>query len=196
MPMRSLARRQQLLTAAIEHFHDAGYSGATTRRIAQQVGVAETVLFRHFPSKRDLYLAVLAEFGPRVAWPGDTTSAEQPLPEALWQLLSSYLDQSWDHRAWVGVVWQEARRDATAREMALEQYQRIDAALRALLQERAQTGAVRPELLEPAMSLLAPAVRGFLGGLHTIAPEHWTTERDRFVAGLVNITCEALAKRN
>ena len=46
--------REQLLEAAVKVFADAGFRGATTRRIAQQAGVNEVTLFRQFGSKEGL----------------------------------------------------------------------------------------------------------------------------------------------
>jgi AcrR family transcriptional regulator len=43
--------RDQLLDAAAKLYAEAGYRGATTRRIAGQAGVNEITLFRHFGSK-------------------------------------------------------------------------------------------------------------------------------------------------
>jgi TetR/AcrR family transcriptional regulator len=52
-------RRAQILRVATELFAQRGFNGATTREIASRVGVEETILFRLFPSKRDLYWAVI-----------------------------------------------------------------------------------------------------------------------------------------
>jgi AcrR family transcriptional regulator len=52
-------RRTQILQAATELFARQGFNGITTREIADRVGVEETILFRLFPSKRDLYWAVI-----------------------------------------------------------------------------------------------------------------------------------------
>lgn len=46
--------RDQLLDAAARLYAEAGYRGATTRRIAAQAGVNEITLFRHFGSKDTL----------------------------------------------------------------------------------------------------------------------------------------------
>lgn len=54
-------RRKELLTAALELFARQGYRGTTTKEIARRAGVSEALLFRHFPSKEDLYWAVLEE---------------------------------------------------------------------------------------------------------------------------------------
>ncbi|RWA16620.1 TetR family transcriptional regulator [Mycolicibacterium brumae DSM 44177] len=54
-------RRGQLLTSASEVFVDRGYHGAGMDEIADRAGVSKPVLYQHFSSKLDLYLAVLAE---------------------------------------------------------------------------------------------------------------------------------------
>jgi AcrR family transcriptional regulator len=50
---------QRILLSAAEHFARLGYNGVSTRDIASGAGVNEVTIYRHFPRKRDLYLAVL-----------------------------------------------------------------------------------------------------------------------------------------
>jgi AcrR family transcriptional regulator len=52
-------RRQALIEAALRVFSTGSYSGATTADIAREACVSEPILYRHFASKRDLYLACL-----------------------------------------------------------------------------------------------------------------------------------------
>ena len=52
-------RRAQLLVAALEVFTAAGYHSAAMDEIADHANVSKPVLYQHFPSKLDLYLAVL-----------------------------------------------------------------------------------------------------------------------------------------
>lgn len=52
-------RRQQLLAAALEIFVQTGFHTASMEDIAARAGVTKPVLYQHFGSKRDLYLAVL-----------------------------------------------------------------------------------------------------------------------------------------
>jgi AcrR family transcriptional regulator len=52
-------RRRCVVEAACRVFAKSSYSGATTAEIARECGVSEPVLYRHFDSKRDLYLACL-----------------------------------------------------------------------------------------------------------------------------------------
>ena len=52
-------RRLQLIETALDFFSRKGFSGTTTKEIAAAAGVTEAIIFRHFPTKQDLYNAVL-----------------------------------------------------------------------------------------------------------------------------------------
>lgn len=54
-------RRAQLLDAARTAFVTQGYHAAAMDDIAERAGVSKPVLYQHFPSKQDLYLALLDE---------------------------------------------------------------------------------------------------------------------------------------
>jgi len=54
-------RREQLLEAASEMFVDRGYHATGMDEIAERAGVSKPVLYQHFSSKLDLYLAVLQQ---------------------------------------------------------------------------------------------------------------------------------------
>jgi len=52
-------RRLALIEIAITLFSDGSYRGTTTSEIARAAGVSEPILYRHFASKRELYVAAL-----------------------------------------------------------------------------------------------------------------------------------------
>ena len=52
-------RRQQIMDIAMTLFARQGFEGTTTRQIARAAGVNEAIIFRHFPSKEELYWAIL-----------------------------------------------------------------------------------------------------------------------------------------
>jgi AcrR family transcriptional regulator len=58
--------RDQLLESAARVYAEAGYRGATTRRIAMQAGVNEITLFRHFGSKDALIREAIARAGSSI----------------------------------------------------------------------------------------------------------------------------------
>ena len=52
-------RRRAVVQAALRVFSSGSYAGSTTAEIAREAGVSEPLLYRHFPSKRDLWAACL-----------------------------------------------------------------------------------------------------------------------------------------
>lgn len=60
------ARREQLLDVALQVFARQGYHGASMNDVADAAGVTKPVVYQHFDSKRDLYLALLDEVGARM----------------------------------------------------------------------------------------------------------------------------------
>ncbi|MGI8468058.1 MAG: TetR/AcrR family transcriptional regulator [Pyrinomonadaceae bacterium] len=52
-------RRSQILQVAISLFSQRGFSGTTTKEIANAAGVSEAMVFRHFANKDELYSAIL-----------------------------------------------------------------------------------------------------------------------------------------
>ena len=80
-------RRQAILDAALHVFSAGSYSGATTAQIAKEAGVSEPILYRHFGSKRDLYLACLDEAWRRLRESFEQAAAEHGEGRAI-QLLA------------------------------------------------------------------------------------------------------------
>ncbi len=65
------SRRQQILEVAGQLFARQGFNGTTTRHIAQASRVNEALIFRHFPSKEDLYWAVIEQKCKVATWEKD-----------------------------------------------------------------------------------------------------------------------------
>lgn len=55
--MSSEDRKKQILASAINVFVKNGYNGSTTAEIARVANISEVTLFRHFASKRDIFIA-------------------------------------------------------------------------------------------------------------------------------------------
>jgi AcrR family transcriptional regulator len=56
MPAPSkLSRRDQILEVALQHFSRFGYAGTSMRQLAEDVGITAAAIYRHFPSKLDLF---------------------------------------------------------------------------------------------------------------------------------------------
>ena len=76
-------RRAAVVDTACRIFAKSSYRGSTTAQIARETGVTEPVLYRHFASKRELYLACLEEAWERLRslWNKALEQEEEP---AMW----------------------------------------------------------------------------------------------------------------
>ena len=52
-------RREQLIGVATAMFADSGYHTTSMDDVAEAAGVSKPVLYQHFTSKKDLYLAAI-----------------------------------------------------------------------------------------------------------------------------------------
>jgi AcrR family transcriptional regulator len=73
--------RDQLLDAAARLYAEAGYRGATTRRIATAAGVNEITLFRHFGSKDALIHEAITRAGSSLVPPKLPEFPREPFRE-------------------------------------------------------------------------------------------------------------------
>lgn len=73
-------RREQLLDRAAELFAKNGYARATTAQLAKAAGVTEPIIYRHFASKRDLFVALIERTGQQTIsqWEQHLADAQDP----------------------------------------------------------------------------------------------------------------------
>jgi len=73
-------RREQLLDVASDLFSVRGYAGATTAQIAKEAGITEPIIYRHFKSKRDLFVALIERTGRQTLdqWEKDLEGVDDP----------------------------------------------------------------------------------------------------------------------
>jgi AcrR family transcriptional regulator len=63
--MPSDARRQEILRCALRAFSRANYMRVTIADIAAEAGISEPALYKHFASKKDLFLTLVQQIGER-----------------------------------------------------------------------------------------------------------------------------------
>jgi TetR/AcrR family transcriptional regulator of autoinduction and epiphytic fitness len=56
-------KRQSIIAAAMEEFRERGYDGGSMDRIAELAGASKRTVYNHFPSKDELFQAVIDSFG-------------------------------------------------------------------------------------------------------------------------------------
>ena len=105
------ARRRAVLDTACRVFSKSSYRGATTAEIAREAQISEPILYRHFGSKRDLYLACLDE-----AWRTFREVAEQAIADDPSGCLGAIADVYMAKRTRIRMVdlWIQALTEASA----------------------------------------------------------------------------------
>jgi AcrR family transcriptional regulator len=103
-------RRRAVLDTACRVFSKSSYRGATTADIARAAGITEPILYRHFGSKRDLYLACLDD-----AWRAFRAIAEDAIAEDRATCLGAIADAYMAKRAKIRLVdlWVQALTEAS-----------------------------------------------------------------------------------
>jgi AcrR family transcriptional regulator len=156
-PRRTQAERREatvrkLLDAAAETLIDVGYAGATVQAIAARAGVSQGGLFRHFPTREALMVAVGKDVGARVLADYrkrfDGLGGELTLAAALQMLRESCrsrINQAWQELATAARTNPELRK--ALRPVAERYAHDIEALARELLPDLAAT-------LGPAFGLL------------------------------------------
>jgi AcrR family transcriptional regulator len=61
-------RRQAIIEAVKGVFAEKGFDGTTTRELAKAAGVSEALLYRYFPGKESLYVAMLGTCAEAPVW--------------------------------------------------------------------------------------------------------------------------------
>src|SRR5436305_1620134 len=86
-------RREQILDATLRVFSEKGYSGASMRDIAREVGVTEGLLYHYFESKEQLMNACWKERSWRAQLEKILAGAEGvPLDQVLREMIGNFLE--------------------------------------------------------------------------------------------------------
>jgi len=184
------ARRQAVLNTACRVFSRSSYRGATTAEIAREAGISEPILYRHFGSKRDLYLACLDQAWAELRAVADEARAEDPRG-CLGAVASAYMASRSRVRLidlWIQGLT-EASEDAVIAKALRRQIREVHDAFAELIREGQEHGDLDRDR-DPAAeawifvaSGLLATVDHRLGGLLGDDLERVRTERKRWLRG-------------
>ncbi|HUO15890.1 MAG TPA: helix-turn-helix domain-containing protein [Verrucomicrobiae bacterium] len=73
-------RRVRLIQAAIEVFSQRGYEGASVEEIAEAASVTKPVLYDHFSSKENLFVAAIEQIRDGLLYRGNTAVEKEKTP--------------------------------------------------------------------------------------------------------------------
>jgi AcrR family transcriptional regulator len=100
--------RTRLLEAAAAEFATAGVDGANVNRISLAAGLAKGTIYNYFPSKRELFLAVVGEATAQVAAAGESVADDASTAERLQAILASDVEWVREHEDFARVLVREA----------------------------------------------------------------------------------------
>ena len=88
--MPAAERREMVLEAAVAEFAAHGLAGTSTENVARQAGISQPYLFRLFPTKKALFLALIDRCFSRVQETFVSAAGELTGDEALSAMADSY----------------------------------------------------------------------------------------------------------
>jgi AcrR family transcriptional regulator len=167
--MPAAERRQALIDTAIRVFSEGSYHGTTTAEIARAAGISEPILYRHFASKRELYLAALdhvwgktrASWEQAVVANPDVRSAFEAMGRAHVTVRDCKFQMA---ELWVQALG-EAAEDPELRKHLRRQMREVHDFIAALITRGQEEGVLHPDRNADAeaWSFLAGGMLGMVG---------------------------------
>ncbi len=143
-------RRAVVVETACRVFAKSSYHGSTTAQIARETGVTEPVLYRHFASKRELYIACLDSVWQQVRELWETAVEREP-DAANWlkAIGTAYLEARASARIALVDLWIQALTvaadDPEIRRALREQVREVHEFVAALIRRAQENGGVFPD---------------------------------------------------
>ncbi len=183
------ARRRQLLDAARAVFVASGYHAAAMDEIAERAGVSKPVLYQHFPSKLELYCALLdvhtQDLVTRVRAALDSTTENELRVRRSVQAYVDFVDE--DHGAYALVFQSDLRSEPAVRD-------RVEGSLAECVAAIAATIAADTGVTSDEAQLLSVG----LAGLAEVGARWWlssggSVSKERAVDLLVTLAWRGLS---
>jgi AcrR family transcriptional regulator len=143
-------RKAAVVATACRVFAKSSYHGSTTAQIARETGVTEPVLYRHFASKRELYIACLDSVWQQVRALWERAVEREPDP-ANWvkAIGKAYLEARASARVVLVDLWIQALTvaadDPEIRRALREQVGEVHDFVAALIRRAQEKGGVLPD---------------------------------------------------
>jgi AcrR family transcriptional regulator len=144
--LKAPQRKEQLLGVATRVFAKYGYDATTTASIASAAGVTEPILYRHFGSKQELFVAITRAVSERTLrhWKELIADIDDPAEQ-----LREIAGQFDDHLHELGDAYRvihsalTTTRDRKVLNVLREHYRQIEAFFRAIIVSGQKKGAFR-----------------------------------------------------
>ena len=142
-------RRARVLDCACRVFSEGSYRGTTTAELARSAGVTEPILYRHFDSKRALYLACLEDTWERLQVIWDEAVANEPDPANWVRRLGQTFFEAQRKRVLIEALWVQALAEASEDDEIRRYMQRhmrdVHAYVKGVIERAQEAGGILPE---------------------------------------------------
>jgi AcrR family transcriptional regulator len=147
--LKAAQRREQLIEVATRSFAKTGYEATTTSAIAKAAGITEPILYRHFKTKQDLFVAIVREVSRHTLeqWEGLIANVSDPA-ERL-RIISTTMPEHMKRLADYYHVLHGAlstSRDKRVIAVLREHYDQIQAFFNKIVTEGQKSGVFRKDL--------------------------------------------------
>ena len=183
-------RRATLVRAASELFARRGYDRATLEEVARGCGVTKAIVYRHFASKKELYLQLLAAHRDELLRTlAQGMAAEARLEERVPDVADAWFAYVESHPFAWAMLFKDVTGDADISAFHAGMRETARAAIAGLLAGERDL-RVAPALLEP----VAEVVRSAMTGLAMWWLDHREVPRATLVGAIVQTTWYGLAQ--
>lgn len=183
--------RDRLVRAATAAVEDGGYAAASVAAIAERAGLATGALYRHFPSKAELFVELFRTAAERELEAMEEAAARPgSFADRLEAVIATYATSALRNRrlAWA-LVYEPV--DAIVDAERLAYRRRYCAGMAELLRQGIDAGAIPGQDAELAAAALVGAIaEALVGPLSPLAGQ--TASEPEIVAGIVEICLRAV----
>ncbi|GAO36252.1 TetR family transcriptional regulator [Sulfuricella sp. T08] len=150
-------RQEEIVQVAIELAAKSGVDAVTTQDMANAMGLTQGAIFRHFPTKDEIWLAAIRWIRIGLLSVVETAAArsENPL-EALENIFFAHLSFISRHPGFPRIVFSDQllRRDTRLKQLIQEVITGYEGKIAAILTQAKATGFARPDLDESSAATL------------------------------------------
>lgn len=161
-------RRAHLIDCGCRVFSRGSYRGTTTAEIARESGVTEPILYRHFGSKRELYLACLEAAWTRVRAAWEAVVETEPDPAEWTAAMGRAFTELKEQKVVLHSLWvqslAEASEDPEIRRYLRRHLRDVHAFVTQVIRRAQEGGHIPPDRDAEAEAWIFIAV-GLLGAL-------------------------------
>lgn len=183
------ARYDLILAHATEVFGTSGYHNVSMDDVAERAGISKALVYQHFASKDELYLAVLKSFQDALsetvlpAWGQDLPPAER-----FWRGFVAFFQFVEQNRQAWGVLYRDAVVIGDAMVKGIHDLDgELAASIAAIFETELENRKVDPLLKQ--YSLVAG--HGVVGACHTLA-DYWLEHPDETVLRMASVAMAVL----